>query len=268
MNDRLAVVARQRVGARRADRRGRRGRPRLARHRHRRARRLSPARLHPDPRPSLPDAVPRIRRRHAAARVAAAARLAAGGRAHAATLRASARLAAAELLRSGTTSVLTMETVHDTDVVFETLAEIGLRATVGKCMMDSDGEVPRGCRSGRGVDRREPRAARSGGTARRTAGCARRSRRGSRSRARASCSKRWPRCRRGAVARAHARVGESRRGRGRAAHVRRADNLEYLADTGLATPGSARRTASGSPTPSRRCSPNATSRSCTAPGRT
>src|SRR5688572_26508453 len=60
-----------------------------------------------------------------------------------ATLRASVRLAAAELLRTGTTSLLTMETVHDTDVVFEALSEIGLRATVGKCMMDSDDEVPR-----------------------------------------------------------------------------------------------------------------------------
>src|SRR5688572_32559904 len=59
------------------------------------------------------------------------------------TLRASAWLAAAELLRTGTTSVLTMETVHDTDVVFETLEASGLRATVGKCMMDSDREVPR-----------------------------------------------------------------------------------------------------------------------------
>ncbi|MBA2306392.1 MAG: amidohydrolase family protein, partial [Acidobacteria bacterium] len=60
-----------------------------------------------------------------------------------ATLRASVRLASAELLLSGTTTVLTMETVHDTDVVFETLVETGLRAVVGKCMMDSDGEVPR-----------------------------------------------------------------------------------------------------------------------------
>jgi 5-methylthioadenosine/S-adenosylhomocysteine deaminase len=58
------------------------------------------------------------------------------------TLRASARLAAAELLLSGTTTALTMETVHDTDVVFETLDEIGLRAVVGKCMMDSDQQVP------------------------------------------------------------------------------------------------------------------------------
>ena len=59
------------------------------------------------------------------------------------TLRASARLASAELLLSGTTTVLTMETVHDTDVVFETLAETGMRAVVGKCMMDADDEVPR-----------------------------------------------------------------------------------------------------------------------------
>ena len=59
-----------------------------------------------------------------------------------ATLRAATRMAAAELLLSGTTTVLTMETVHDTDVVFEALAEVGLRATVGKCMMDADDEVP------------------------------------------------------------------------------------------------------------------------------
>jgi len=59
------------------------------------------------------------------------------------TLRASTRLAAAELLLSGTTTALTMETVHDTDVVFETLATMGLRAVVGKCMMDSDQDVPK-----------------------------------------------------------------------------------------------------------------------------
>jgi len=59
-----------------------------------------------------------------------------------ATLRASVRLAAAELLLSGTTCVLTMETVHDTDVVFETLADTGLRAFVGKCMMDGTGDAP------------------------------------------------------------------------------------------------------------------------------
>jgi 5-methylthioadenosine/S-adenosylhomocysteine deaminase len=59
-----------------------------------------------------------------------------------ATLRASVRLAAAELLLSGTTSVLTMETVHDTDVVFETLVPTGLRAWVGKCMMDAADDAP------------------------------------------------------------------------------------------------------------------------------
>src|SRR5438874_7539092 len=59
------------------------------------------------------------------------------------TLRASPRLAASELLLTGTTTVLTMETVHDTDVVFETLDRMGLRAVVGKCMMDSDRDVPR-----------------------------------------------------------------------------------------------------------------------------
>jgi 5-methylthioadenosine/S-adenosylhomocysteine deaminase len=60
-----------------------------------------------------------------------------------ATLRASARLGATELLASGTTAVLTMETVHDTDVVFEAVAESGLRATIGKCMMDFDADVPK-----------------------------------------------------------------------------------------------------------------------------
>ena len=42
-----------------------------------------------------------------------------------ATLRAAARLAVAELLAGGTTTVLTMETVHDTDVVFEVAAASG-----------------------------------------------------------------------------------------------------------------------------------------------
>ncbi|MGQ0733006.1 MAG: 5'-deoxyadenosine deaminase [Acidobacteriota bacterium] len=58
------------------------------------------------------------------------------------SLAASARLAAAELLLGGTTTVLTMETVHDTDAVFEALEPTGLRAIVGKCMMDFDAAVP------------------------------------------------------------------------------------------------------------------------------
>src|SRR5204863_7177769 len=59
-----------------------------------------------------------------------------------ATLRAATWLATTELLSSGTTAVLTMETVHDTDTVFEAVAESGLRATIGKCMMDADADVP------------------------------------------------------------------------------------------------------------------------------
>ncbi len=59
-----------------------------------------------------------------------------------ATLGAAARLAAAELLMGGTTSVLTMETVHDTHAVFEALVTTGMRAVVGKCLMDVRGDAP------------------------------------------------------------------------------------------------------------------------------
>jgi 5-methylthioadenosine/S-adenosylhomocysteine deaminase len=59
-----------------------------------------------------------------------------------ASLRVSTRLAVYELLRTGTTAVLTMETVQGTEVVLETLAASGLRATVGKCLMDSDDSAP------------------------------------------------------------------------------------------------------------------------------
>lgn len=57
------------------------------------------------------------------------------------SLFASARLGIAELIRGGTTSALTMETVHHTDAVFRAVEESGYRATVGKCMMDK-GDVP------------------------------------------------------------------------------------------------------------------------------
>jgi 5-methylthioadenosine/S-adenosylhomocysteine deaminase len=59
------------------------------------------------------------------------------------SLAASAQQAASELVLGGTTTVLTMETVHDTDAVFEALEPMGLRAVVGKCMMDADAAVPR-----------------------------------------------------------------------------------------------------------------------------
>jgi 5-methylthioadenosine/S-adenosylhomocysteine deaminase len=54
-----------------------------------------------------------------------------------ASLHASAMLGAAELLLGGTTAILDMETVRHTDVAFEALESIGIRATAGKCLMDS-----------------------------------------------------------------------------------------------------------------------------------
>ncbi|MDQ3755165.1 MAG: 5'-deoxyadenosine deaminase [Acidobacteriota bacterium] len=59
-----------------------------------------------------------------------------------ASLRASARLGVAELIKGGTTCALTMETVRHTAEVFRVVEETGFRATVGKCMMDAGGDVP------------------------------------------------------------------------------------------------------------------------------
>jgi 5-methylthioadenosine/S-adenosylhomocysteine deaminase len=64
----------------------------------------------------------------------------------AASARASARLGIAEMIRGGTTSALTMETVSHTEEVFRVVEETGFRATVGKCMMDKGDEVPDGLR--------------------------------------------------------------------------------------------------------------------------
>ena len=60
---------------------------------------------------------------------------------------AAARLACAELLTSGTTAVLDMGTVHHTDEVFAAARDSGLRATIGKAMMDEDDpSIPPGLR--------------------------------------------------------------------------------------------------------------------------
>ena len=219
--------------------------------RDRRRRRLPPAGLRADARPSVPDALsigsPTTCRCSSGCG-------AASGRSKRRTRRRrcapSTRLAAAELLLSGTTTALTMETVHDTDVVFETLAACGLRATVGKCMMDADGEVPGAAARADPRDSIDESLALQRALARRgrTAGCAPRSRRGSRCPARASCSKRSPRLVRAARrARAHARVGIARRSRGRAAAVGRPAQPGVPGATpGWRRRGCARRTASGS----------------------
>ncbi|MCA1817438.1 MAG: 5'-deoxyadenosine deaminase [Acidobacteria bacterium] len=60
----------------------------------------------------------------------------------AASVRASARLAVAELIKGGTTCALTMETVGHTAEVLRVVEETGFRATVGKCMMDAGADVP------------------------------------------------------------------------------------------------------------------------------
>jgi 5-methylthioadenosine/S-adenosylhomocysteine deaminase len=60
----------------------------------------------------------------------------------AASVRASARLGVAELIKGGTTCALTMETVNYTEEVFQVVEETGFRATVGKCMMDKGDDVP------------------------------------------------------------------------------------------------------------------------------
>ncbi len=60
---------------------------------------------------------------------------------------ASVELACAELLLGGTTAILDMGTVHHTDAVFAAAERAGLRATIGKAMMDEpDPQIPPGLR--------------------------------------------------------------------------------------------------------------------------
>ncbi len=60
---------------------------------------------------------------------------------------ASAELACAELLLGGTTAILDMGTVHHTDAIFAAAQTSGIRATIGKAMMDADDpQIPPGLR--------------------------------------------------------------------------------------------------------------------------
>ncbi|WP_139998632.1 5'-deoxyadenosine deaminase [Paenibacillus paridis] len=54
----------------------------------------------------------------------------------------SAMLGIGELIRSGTTTILDMETVHYTESAFQAIKESGIRALSGKVMMDHGTEVP------------------------------------------------------------------------------------------------------------------------------
>lgn len=58
------------------------------------------------------------------------------------SIRASARLGIAELIKGGTTCALTMETVRHTEEALRVVEETGFRATVGKCMMDKGQDLP------------------------------------------------------------------------------------------------------------------------------
>jgi cytosine/adenosine deaminase-related metal-dependent hydrolase len=60
------------------------------------------------------------------------------------SLKVSAQLTFAELIRSGATAALDMGTVRHTDVIFEVARDCGIRLTAGKAMMDSGRGVPKG----------------------------------------------------------------------------------------------------------------------------
>lgn len=59
-----------------------------------------------------------------------------------ATMRLSALLGIAELIRSGTTCILDMGSVRHYDMVLDALAACGMRAIGGKCLMDDPKTVP------------------------------------------------------------------------------------------------------------------------------
>jgi 5-methylthioadenosine/S-adenosylhomocysteine deaminase len=63
------------------------------------------------------------------------------------SLYASARLGIAELLSGGTTTILDMGTVRHTDAIFTAASEMGIRAFIGKCLMDRE-ENPEQLREG------------------------------------------------------------------------------------------------------------------------
>lgn len=58
------------------------------------------------------------------------------------TLYASARLGLAEMIKSGTTSIIDMGTLHHQDSVFYAIEESGMRAQAGKAMMDLTQNLP------------------------------------------------------------------------------------------------------------------------------
>jgi cytosine/adenosine deaminase-related metal-dependent hydrolase len=62
------------------------------------------------------------------------------------TLHASALLGIHELLSSGTTAILDMGTVRHTEAILDAVKTSGIRASVGKCLMDHPATTPEGLR--------------------------------------------------------------------------------------------------------------------------
>ena len=60
--------------------------------------------------------------------------------------KSAADLGVAELIRSGTTTLLDMGSVEHTDQIGEAVVDGGMRAHIGKAMMDRGDDVPRGLR--------------------------------------------------------------------------------------------------------------------------
>ena len=168
------------------------------------------------------------------------AHLADGSRAHAGlAARVGAPGRVANCCSTGTTTVLTMETVHDTDAVFEALGRAG---PARRHRQVHDGRRRRGAGAAAGTDHAasiDESLALAQALARRapTAGCARRSRRASPCRARATCSKRSARSRaqHGTLVHTHASEQRARDRPGRAS-ARAGATSHYLADTGLTSP--------------------------------
>jgi cytosine/adenosine deaminase-related metal-dependent hydrolase len=65
------------------------------------------------------------------------------------SMSASARLGIAELLLGGTTSILDMGSVRHQDAVFEAMRDAGIRGLSGKAMMDAGEGIPKGLRESR-----------------------------------------------------------------------------------------------------------------------
>lgn len=62
------------------------------------------------------------------------------------TLTTSAELGISELLSSGTTCILDMGTVRHTESIFEAVKKSGIRASIGKCLMDHPSTTPENLR--------------------------------------------------------------------------------------------------------------------------